>query len=97
MNLTNYIKEIQKELKLTTFPSQAVVINFTVFVIVFTAVMAAFLGALDLGFGEAIIEGINALKGSDALNNGIVATTTIATSSLDVLQSATSVTPNILQ
>ncbi len=58
--------------------------------------MAAFLGALDLGFGETVIQSLNSLKGA----NGIVATstaTTTATSSLDVLQSATSVTPNLLQ
>ncbi len=62
MNLSNYLKEIQKELKLTTFPSQSVVINFTIFVVIFTAVMALYLGALDLGFGEAIIKGINDYK-----------------------------------
>lgn len=62
MNLSNYLKDIQKELKLTTFPSQKVVINFTIFVIVFTAAMAAYLGVLDLGFGEAIIKGINEYK-----------------------------------
>ena len=62
MNLSNYLKEIQKELRLATFPSQNVVINFTIFVILFTVVMAAYLGALDLGFGEAIISGINKYK-----------------------------------
>lgn len=62
MNLSTYLKEIQKELKLTTFPSQNIVINFTAFVIIFTAAMAAYLGALDLGFGEAIIQGINNYK-----------------------------------
>jgi preprotein translocase SecE subunit len=82
MNLSNYLKEIQKELKVTTFPGQNIVINFTVFVIVFTAIMAVYLGALDLGFGEAILKGIEILKtgGSDVAP--VVATTTNATSTL---------------
>jgi preprotein translocase SecE subunit len=62
MNISTYLKEIQKELKLTTFPSQNVVVNFTLFVIVFTGVMAVYLGALDVGFGEAILQGINNYK-----------------------------------
>ncbi len=62
MNLSTYLKDIQKELKLTTFPSQNVVVNFTLFVVLFTAVMAVYLGALDLGFGEAILKGINYFK-----------------------------------
>lgn len=102
MNITTYLREIQKELKLTTFPGQTIVINFTAFVIIFTAVMALYLGALDLGFGDAIIQGINTAK----QNYGLVATTTqdIATTSTPVATatnsivpvSATSVTPNIL-
>lgn len=80
MNLTNYLKEIQKELRLTTFPTQAVVVNFTIFVILFTAVMAIYLGALDLGFGEAILKAINNLKTSGAAEVvQQVATTTAST------------------
>ncbi len=77
MNLSNYLKDIQKELKLTTFPSQTVVINFTIFVIVFTAAMAAYLGVLDLGFGEAIIKGINEYKTPQVVSE--IATTTATT------------------
>lgn len=62
MNLSTYLKEILKELRLTTFPTQNVVINFTLFVIIFTGAMAAYLGALDLGFGEVVIQGINNYK-----------------------------------
>ena len=65
MNLSNYLKEIAKELRLTTFPTQNVVINFTIFVILFTAVMAAFLGLLDLVFGKAILGGIAYLRESN--------------------------------
>lgn len=81
MNLSTYLKEIQKELRLTTFPTQQVVINFTLFVILFTAAMAAYLGALDLGFGEAILKFIARFKTSGAAENlnsqipAVVATT----------------------
>ena len=79
MNLSTYIKDIQKELKLTTFPNQQTVVNFTLFVIIFTAVMALYLGALDLGFGTVILEGINKYSRTPA--NSIVSTTTLSTSS----------------
>lgn len=83
MNLSNYLKEIQKELKVTTFPGQNIVINFTVFVIVFTAIMAVYLGALDLGFGEAILKGIEMFKTGGTVDiTPIVSTTTDATTTL---------------
>jgi preprotein translocase SecE subunit len=89
MNLTTYLREIQKELKLTSFPNQNVVINFTAFVIIFTGVMAVYLGALDLGFGDAIIQGINTVRE----NNGIVATSTISTTTSPVATATLNVTP----
>ena len=84
MNLSNYLKDIQKELKMTTFPGQNIVINFTVFVIVFTAVMAVYLGALDLGFGEAILKGIEMLKtgGATEIVPTVVSTSTDATTTI---------------
>jgi len=98
MNLSTYLKDIQKELKLTTFPSQTVVVNFTLFVVIFTAVMAVYLGALDLGFGEAILKGINSVKQTTDIN-AVIATTTEATSTFSapvIPASATSVPTNIL-
>jgi preprotein translocase SecE subunit len=83
-NYQNYLKEIAKELRLTTFPTQNVVINFTLFVILFTAAMAVYLGALDIGFGKATISFIETLKTSEFANSlkvvkdvAEVATTTI--------------------
>lgn len=87
MNLSTYLKEIQKELKQTTFPSQNIVINFTAFVIIFTGVMAAYLGVLDLGFGEAIIQGINNYKTPQVVTE--ISTTTATTTPV-----ATSTNPN---
>lgn len=62
MNLSTYFKEIQKEMRLTTFPNQTTVVNFTLFVILFTAVMAAYLGVLDLGLGDTILKAIAKAK-----------------------------------
>jgi preprotein translocase SecE subunit len=55
MNITTYLKEIQKELQQTTFPNRQTVINFTSFVILFTILMSAYFAALDLGFGKLVI------------------------------------------
>jgi preprotein translocase SecE subunit len=98
MNLSTYLKDIQKELKLTTFPSQTTVVNFTLFVVIFTAVMAVYLGALDLGFGEAILKGISSVKETADIN-AVIATTTDATSTVPapvIPAPATSVPTNIL-
>lgn len=80
-----------KEMKVTTFPSQTVVINFTVFVIAFTAVMALYLGALDVGFGDVMIEGINKVRGAGIFEarEQVVASSTVATSTPIVPTSAT--------
>jgi len=102
MNLSTYLKEIQKELRVTTFPTQQVVINFTLFVILFTAAMAVYLGALDLGFGEGILKAINHFSNAPIAElNNVVATTTNATTTATgivnlVPTSATSVPTNIL-
>lgn len=61
MNISKFLKEIQVELKETTFPSRNTVIMFTSFVIFFTAAMAIYLGVLDLGFGEGIIKLLTSL------------------------------------
>ena len=78
-NYKNYLQEILKELKLTTFPTQNVVINFTIFVILFTAAMAIYLGALDLGFGKGTLSLIETLRTSDFATSfrSVTATTTI--------------------
>jgi preprotein translocase SecE subunit len=57
--MNQFLQEVKKELTLTTFPSRAVVIAFTTFVIIFTVVMAVYFGILDLGFGQAVINFIN--------------------------------------
>jgi preprotein translocase SecE subunit len=60
--MKKFFKEIQKELKLTTFPSRNIVFAFTAFVLIFTAIMAVYFGVLDLGFGESIIKFITRFK-----------------------------------
>jgi preprotein translocase SecE subunit len=90
MNLSTYFKEIQKELRLTTFPSQNIVITFTTFVIIFTGAMAVYLGALDVFFGETILSGINNYK------TPIVEIATTTDASVLATTTTASVTPNIL-
>lgn len=63
----NYLKEVVRELKLSTFPTQNTVLNFTIFVIVFTAAVAVYLGALDVVFGKGTVSGIEILRSSEVL------------------------------
>jgi preprotein translocase SecE subunit len=63
----NYLKEVVRELKLSTFPTQNTVLNFTIFVILFTAAVAVYLGALDVVFGKGTVSGIEILRSSEVL------------------------------
>jgi len=63
----NYLKEVVRELKLSTFPTQNTVLNFTIFVILFTAAVAVYLGALDVVFGKGTVSGIEMLRSSEVL------------------------------
>ena len=48
--LTNYFKEVKIELKKVTWPTRSETINYTVMVIIISAVAALFLGGLDFLF-----------------------------------------------
>ncbi len=52
--IINYFKDIRSEFFQITWPARAVAIRLTLVVVVFSAVVAAFLGLVDYGFGEAI-------------------------------------------
>ena len=54
MKITNYFKETRAELKHVTWPTRAQAIGYTVIVIVFSAIIAALLGAFDFIFLKAI-------------------------------------------
>lgn len=56
MNLLNYLKETKAELKEVVFPSTAQTITYTVLVIVLSVIVAALLGAVDLGLREGLIK-----------------------------------------
>ena len=56
MNIFNYFKETKAEIKEVTFPSLAQTIIYTVTVIVLSVLVAAFLGAVDLGLKEGLIK-----------------------------------------
>ncbi len=64
---SNYLKEVLRELRLSTFPTQNTVLNFTIFVILFTAAVAVYLGALDVVFGKGTVSGIEILRSSEVL------------------------------
>jgi preprotein translocase SecE subunit len=81
--MSNYLKEVVRELRLSTFPTQNTVVNFTIFVILFTAAVAAYLGALDVLFGKGTISGIEILKNSygvEKIADVVEVATTTATS-----------------
>lgn len=48
--ISNYLKEVKIELKKVTWPTRPETINYTVMVIVISAVAAVFLGGLDFLF-----------------------------------------------
>lgn len=56
MNLLNYLKETKAELKEVVFPSTAQTITYTVLVIILSIIVAALLGAVDLGLREGLIK-----------------------------------------
>jgi preprotein translocase SecE subunit len=56
MNLFNYLKETQAELKEVTFPSVAQTITYTATVVLLSIIVASLLGAIDFGLKEAIIK-----------------------------------------
>lgn len=56
MNLLNYFKETKAELKEVVFPSAAQTISYTILVIILSLVIAALLGAIDLGLREALFK-----------------------------------------
>ena len=54
MNILNYLKEVQAELKEVKFPSTSTTILYTGIVIALSIVVAIGLGALDLGLLEML-------------------------------------------
>ena len=54
MNILQYLKEVQTELKEVKFPTTATTITYTVIVIVLSVLVAVGLGAVDLGLREAL-------------------------------------------
>jgi preprotein translocase SecE subunit len=89
MNLSNYLKEVAKEVKLSTFPTQNTVINFTLFVVLFTAAMAVFLGVLDVLLGGAILKAIETLKAGSLVANTAPQALPDVSTTTQILQNAT--------
>jgi preprotein translocase SecE subunit len=56
MNLFNYFNETKAELKEVKFPTLSQTISYTVTVIVLSILVAALLGAVDLGLKEGLVK-----------------------------------------
>jgi preprotein translocase subunit SecE len=54
MSILAHIKESIAELKHVKWPTKNQVINYTILVIVLSAIIGAYIGALDLGFTKAL-------------------------------------------
>ncbi len=52
--LSTYITESRKEFAQVTWPTRDAAIRLAIFVVILSLVLAAFLGALDLGFTTAL-------------------------------------------
>lgn len=57
--MNKFFKEVRQELNKTTFPSRRTAIIFTIFVLIFSVVMAVYFGVLDIAFGKVILGIIN--------------------------------------
>lgn len=54
MNILQYLKEIQAELKEVVFPTTNQTISYTIIVITLSVVVALSLGGIDLGLRELL-------------------------------------------
>ncbi len=52
--ILTYFKDVQREVKQTTFPSKDFTFYYTLFVIAFAVIMAIYFALLDLGFGKLL-------------------------------------------
>ena len=52
--IINFLKEVQLEVKKVNWPTKEETIKYTLIVIVFSALVAVFLGGLDLIFNNAL-------------------------------------------
>jgi preprotein translocase SecE subunit len=57
MSITSYLSAVKDEIKEVKWPTRRKTMTYTVIVIAISAVLAAYLGALDIGF----MKGINVL------------------------------------
>lgn len=59
MNLFNYIKSVQAELKEVRWPTREQTITYTLLIVFVGVILGIFLGAIDLGLKEALVRLIN--------------------------------------
>jgi len=51
-----FFREVRKEMKLVSWPSREEVINYSLVVFTLLVVFTVMVGALDYGFGEAVVK-----------------------------------------
>ena len=52
--ITSYFRDVRSEFGQITWPSRQAAVRLTVVVVIFSAIFAAFLGAVDYVFGAAV-------------------------------------------
>ncbi|MCY3785989.1 MAG: preprotein translocase subunit SecE [bacterium] len=51
-----FMREVRAELRKVSWPTRAEVVNYSIVTLVVVIILTAFIGALDYGFGEAILK-----------------------------------------
>ena len=51
-----FMREVRAELRKVSWPSRSEVVNYSIVTLVVVVILTAIIGALDYGFGEAILK-----------------------------------------
>ena len=51
-----FMREVRAELRKVSWPTRSEVVNYSIVTLVVVVILTAFIGALDYGFGEAILK-----------------------------------------
>ncbi len=51
-----FMREVRAELRKVSWPTRAEVVNYSIVTLVVVVILTAIIGALDYGFGEAILK-----------------------------------------
>ena len=51
-----FMREVRAELRKVSWPTRAEVVNYSIVTLVVVVILTAIIGALDFGFGEAVLK-----------------------------------------